>query len=42
MTDFALGAFTIIAMGSVVTAVVAGVALAGIGLVEWVKYGRKG
>jgi hypothetical protein len=40
MTDLALGAFTLIAMGSVVTAVIAGVALAGLGLVEWFKYGR--
>lgn len=41
MTDLALGAFTNVAMGSVATAVIAGVALAGLGLVEWFKYGRK-
>lgn len=41
MTDLALGAFALIAMGPVVTTVIAGVALTGLGLVEWFKYGRK-
>lgn len=40
MADFALGAFTIIVMGSAVTTVIAGFALAGLALVEWFKYRR--
>lgn len=41
MTDFALGAFTIVVMGSAVTTVMAIIALTGIALVEWFRYRRE-
>lgn len=41
MGDIALGAFVIIVMGSMATAGITLLALAGVAMVEWAKYRRR-